>query len=304
VVGGLIAAKGGNMDVGFIGLGNMGQPMALRLLEAGHRLVVLDTRAEATEALVAAGAKAASSAKEVGASAGIVFLCLPKPQLVEEVAAAVAGGGEAKLIVDLSTTGPTIETALGGRLQEEGVALLDCPISGGPPKARAGTLSLMVSGQPAAVEKVRSLLDVFGTVFVVSDQPGASQVLKLLNNVLSFTALVASSEVLALGRKSGLAMTSMIEVINASSGRNSATMEKFPRNIMTGGYDFGGAVAIAKKDTMLCLDHARSMGVEMPISEAIAQALARVVDTCGPDVDITNIARYAADRSGVHFSTD
>ena len=292
------------MDVGFIGLGNMGQPMAMRLVDAGHRLMVLDTSAEAMQPLTAAGAKAAASPEEVGASAEVVFLCLPKPQLVEKVAIAVAAGGKARIIVDLSTTGPTIETALGARLKDAGIALLDCPISGGPPKARAGILSLMLSGQPAAVQKARSLLDMFGTVFVVSEQPGASQVLKLLNNVLSFTALVATSEVLALGRKSGLDMDAMIEVINASSGRNSATLEKFPRNIVTGGYDFGGAVAIAKKDTILCLDHARAMGVEMPVSEAIAEALARVVDACGADVDITNIARYAADRAGVSFSRD
>jgi 2-hydroxy-3-oxopropionate reductase len=282
----------------------MGQPMATRLLQAGHRLIVLDTRAEAMQALITAGAKAAASPEEVGAAADVVFLCLPKPQLVDQVGSAVAKGARAKIVVDLSTTGPGIEAELGARLKQAGILLLDCPISGGPPKAQAGTLSLMVSGEPEAIGEVRRLLDNFGTVFAVSDQPGASQVLKLLNNVLSFTALVASSEVLALGRKSGLDMDAMIEVINASSGRNSATLEKFPRNIVTGRYDFGGAVAIAKKDTMLCLEHAKALGVEMPVSEAVAEALARVIDACGADVDITNIARYAADRAGVSFSRD
>ncbi len=290
------------MELGFVGLGNMGQPMAARLLRAGHGLAVIDTRAEAMRPLLEAGARAAASPAEIGASCDIVFLCLPKPDIVAAVAPEVAGGGRAKIIVDLSTTGPRIETELGKRLAREGVRLLDCPISGGPPKAREGTLSLMVSGHPEAVAEVRPLLEVFGTVFVVADQPGASQVLKLLNNVLSFTALVASSEVLALGRKSGLGTEAMLAVINASSGRNSATMEKFPRNIVTGGYDFGGAVMIAKKDTMLCLEHARSMGVEMPIAEAVAAAVARVIEVFGPDADITSVARYAADRAGVDFA--
>lgn len=291
------------MELGFIGLGNMGQPMSARLLQAGHRLIVLDTRAEAVQPLAESGAEAAATAEDIGAKADVVFLCLPKPPVVEATAPAVAAGGRAKIIIDLSTTGPGTETQLAERLARGGVCLLDCPISGGPPKAREGTLSLMVSGDPDAVAKVRPLLNVFGSVFVVSDRPGASQVLKLLNNLLSFTALVASSEVLALGRKCGLDMDAMLAVINASSGRNSATLEKFPRNIVTGGYDFGGAVAIAKKDTMLCLEHAKAMGVEMPFGEAVAAAIARVIDTYGADVDITNIARHAAECAGVSFSS-
>ena len=213
------------MDVGFIGLGNMGQPMAMRLVAAGHKLIILDMRAEAMEPLAIAGAVAASSPEEIGAKTDVVFLCLPKPQLVDQVASAVATGGRTTIIVDLSTTGPTIEVELAAKLREKNIALLDCPISGGPSRAQAGTISLMVAGQPDAVDKARPLLDVFGNVFVVSNQPGLSQILKLLNNLLSFTALVASSEVLSLGRKSGLEMDVMVDVINASTGRNSASME-------------------------------------------------------------------------------
>lgn len=292
------------MEIGFIGLGNMGLPMTMRLVAAGHRPVVLDTRAEAMEAPVSAGASAATSPEEVGGRADIVFLCLPKPELVDRIATAVATGGRAKTIVDLSTTGPAVETELAGRLREGGIALVDCPISGGPGRAEAGTISLMASGEPEALARARPLLDIFGNVFVVGDKPGLSQVVKLLNNLLSFTALVATSEVLALGRKSGLEMDVMIEVINASTGRNSATQEKFPRAIMTGGYNFGGAIAIAGKDAALCLQHARAMGVEMPVGEAVADALTQVIEKYGENADITYSAMYAAERAGVRFSPE
>jgi 3-hydroxyisobutyrate dehydrogenase-like beta-hydroxyacid dehydrogenase len=290
-----------SMDVGFIGLGNMGQPMATRLVAAGCRLTVLDVRSEAMTPLVNAGARAAQSVEEVGDGVEIVFLSLPTPQDVEEVADRLAKGRRVKIVVDLSTTGATVERDLAQRLERCGITLIDCPVSGGPSGAKNGTLALILAGKATAVDKIRPLLEPLGKLFVVSESPGLAQIVKLLNNLLSLTALVATSEVLTLGRKSGLDTKTMIDVMNASSGRNSATSHKIPNHVMTGGYDFGIAVDLSRKDAMLCVEHAHALGLGLPVGELVGKTLVEVVEKYGKNVDLTYVARNAADRAGVEF---
>jgi 3-hydroxyisobutyrate dehydrogenase-like beta-hydroxyacid dehydrogenase len=219
-------------QIGFVGLGQMGGPMSRRLRAAGHALVVHDLRAEATDALVAEGAETASSPAEVADRAEVVLVSLPTPQVVREVALGPDGlihGDATRTYVDLSTTGQAVAMEVAAALAERGTLPIDAPVSGGVRGAINGTLAVMAAGPAAELERVRPLLEVFGRVFHVGDRPGLGQLMKLANNFLSASAIVATAEAVVLGVKGGLDPATMLDVINASTGRNTASEDKFPR---------------------------------------------------------------------------
>ena len=215
------------MEIGFIGLGNMGQPMARRLIEAGHHLTVFDTRREAAEALAALGASVATSPAEVADTVETVMASLPTPAIVSSVVAEIAKGKRVRRFVDLSTTGSQVAVANAAALARSNIVQLDSPVSGGVAGAVKGTLAVMVSGPQDHIDAVKDALAVFGKVFVVGAKPGMAQTMKLANNVLSATALAATAEAVVMGVKAGLDPAVMIDVINAGSGRNTASTDKF-----------------------------------------------------------------------------
>src|SRR5258708_21578071 len=185
------------MDIGFIGLGKMGFPMARRLIEAKHRLLVFDQRKEAVDQLVALGAEAASSPKDVADRAETVMGSLPSLQASLEVATGKDGVSEGKLIkrfVDLSTVGSHMAVRIHDLLAKRNIVQLDSPVSGGVGGAEKGTLAVMVSGPKADFETAKPALDVIGKVFFIGEKPGSAQTMKLANNFLSATAMVATSE--------------------------------------------------------------------------------------------------------------
>src|SRR6516165_8491590 len=213
------------MDIGFIGLGKMGFPMARRLIEAGHRLVVCDTRQEAVERLVALGAQTASSPREIADRVETVMASLPSLQASLDVATGAGGVVEGKRVrrfVDLSTVGSQMAVRIHDLLAKRNIVQLDSPVSGGVAGAEKGTLAVMVSGPRADFEAVKPALEVIGKVFFIGEQPGSAQTMKLANNLLSATALVATSEAVVMGVKAGLDPAVMIDVINAGSGMNTA----------------------------------------------------------------------------------
>ncbi|MFK4662032.1 3-hydroxyisobutyrate dehydrogenase-like beta-hydroxyacid dehydrogenase [Bradyrhizobium ottawaense] len=219
------------MDIGFIGLGNMGFPMARRLIEAGHGLVVFDTRKEVTGKLEALGAKPATSPKDVADQVETVMASLPSLQASLEVATGANGvieGSRAKRFIDLSTVGSAMAVKIHGLLAKRNIVQIDCPVSGGVGGAEKGTLAVMVSGPKAEFELLRPALDVIGKVFFIGEKPGAAQTMKLANNFLSATAIAATSEAVVMGVKAGLDPAVMIDVINAGSGMNTASRDKFP----------------------------------------------------------------------------
>ena len=209
------------MEIGFIGLGKMGFPMARRLIEAKHQLVVYDTRREAVDKLVALGAQAASSPKDVADRTETVMASLPSLQISLDVATGKDGvieGKRVKRLVDLSTTGSQMAVRIHGLLAKKNIVQIDSPVSGGVGGAEKGTLAVMVSGPRSEFELLKPALDVIGKVFFISEKPGAGQTMKLANNYLSATALVATSEAVVMGVKAGLDPAVMIDVINAGSG--------------------------------------------------------------------------------------
>lgn len=288
--------------LGFIGIGRMGGPMAGRLLDAGHSLCIFDANPETVKPLVARGAKLARSAADVASTAATVFLSLPTPPIVQAVVLGENGvihGSAVKTVIDLSTTGPSAAKSIAQALSERKIGWVDAPVSGGVPGAIKGTLAVMVSAPKATAEAVDPLLKVFGKTFFTGEKPGLAQVAKLGNNLLAAAAIVVSSEAVAMGVKAGLDPQVMIDIINAGSGRNSATQDKFPKAILTGTFDYGFATALSYKDVRLCIDEAEALGVPMVAGAAIRQMLAITNAKFGPDSDFTSIAKVVEEWAGV-----
>jgi 3-hydroxyisobutyrate dehydrogenase-like beta-hydroxyacid dehydrogenase len=285
-------------QVGFIGLGRMGEPMALRLIAAGYELVVHDVRPESVAKLVAKGARAAGSPAEVGAAVDTVLLSLPTPPIVREVAAKV-GTGKVKTVIDLSTTGATAAREIAAALAAKGITWVDSPVSGGVAGAVAGTLAVMVSGPRALCAELEPMLAVFGKFFFIGERPGMGQTMKLANNLLSATAMAATAEAVVFGVKSGLDPAIMCDVINAGSGRNTASMDKIPKQVITRKFAQGFATGLMFKDVRLCLEEAEAAGVPMPVATAVRALWARANDDLGADSDMTEITKLIERRAEV-----
>ncbi|HLM13253.1 MAG TPA: NAD(P)-dependent oxidoreductase [Reyranella sp.] len=291
--------------LGFVGVGRMGGPMANRLLDAGYRLCVYDVSDEATGPLVARGAELAASPAEVASMADTVFMSLPTPDVVREVALGGNGGlingSKVRTVIDLSTTGPGVATEVAGKLAERKIAWVDSPVSGGVIGAKAGTLAVMVSCPAPAYQKLEPVLKVFGKLFHAGEKPGLAQTAKLANNLLAATAMVATSEVMAMGVKAGLDAKVLIDIINASSGRNSASQDKFPRAILPRTFDFGFTTGLSYKDVRLCVEEAEAMGVPMVVGGAVREMLAVTRARFGAGSDFTYIAKVLEEWAGVEI---
>ena len=293
------------LPIGFVGLGQMGGPMTRRLRAAGHALLVHDVRAEAMEALVAEGAEAAGSPAAVAARAEVVLVSLPTPEVVHEVALGPEGlihGSAIRTYVDLSTTGQAVAVEVAEALGERGIVTLDAPVSGGVRGAVDGTLAVMAAGPAPELERVRPLLGVFGRVFHVGARPGLGQLMKLANNFLSATAIAATAEAVVLGVKGGLDPATMLDVINASTGRNTASEDKFPRQILTGRYAAGFTTGLLTKDLGLCAAAAAALGVPMPVAAEVYAQWQRAVVEQGANADITTIMRGIERAAGTRIA--
>jgi 3-hydroxyisobutyrate dehydrogenase-like beta-hydroxyacid dehydrogenase len=272
--------------------------MASRLLAAGHAVSVFDFSAASVAALAAKGARAATSAVDAATGSDIVMASLPSPAAVRSLATELAAVPGIALFIDLGTSGPAASQAMAAALSPAGIALVDAPVSGGVKGAAAGTLTLMIAGPAAATARAKPLLEVFGKVIVVGEKPGLGQTLKLANNLMSAASLAIASEAMAMGVKAGLDPAVMIEVINASSGRNSATQDKIPRHVLNRRFDFGFANALSFKDVRLCLDEAEALGVPMVVGAAVRQMLSITQQTCGPDADCTEMIKVVEQWAG------
>ena len=290
------------MDIGFIGLGKMGFPMARRLIEAGHQLVVFDQRKEAVDKLLAMGAQGASSPKDVADRTETVLASLPSLQASLEVATGENGVSEGKRVkrfVDLSTVGSHMAARIFDSLAKRNIVQLDSPVSGGVGGAEKGTLAVMVSGPRAEFELIKPALEVIGRVFFIGEKPGSAQTMKLANNLLSATAMVATSEAVVMGVKSGLDPSVMIDVINAGSGQNTASRDKFPRSILPRSFDFGFATGLMVKDVRLCLEEAKALGLSMEFAEAVGRLWEVVIREMGPESDFTSAIKTIEKAAGV-----
>ena len=287
---------------GFVGVGHMGGPMAARLLNAGKNVTVYDTDEQAVAALLAIGAEKAASPAEVANRVDSVLLSLPNPDIVKLVALGERGlseGTKAKTVVDSSTIGPRAAATVAEGLAKRSIAYVDAPVSGGVPGARAGTLAVMVSCPKTLLSGLKPVLSIFGKVFHVGERAGQAQTMKLANNLLSATAIAVSSEAMVMGAKAGLDPKVMLDVINAGSGRNSATQDKFPRSILPGTFDYGFGTGLAYKYIPLCVDEAESLGVPMVVGAAARELLAVTNSIYGSESDYTSICKVVESWTGI-----
>lgn len=290
------------MEVGFIGLGNMGFPMARRLIHQHHDVVAFDTRDAALERIVALGARPASSPKEVADRTETVMASLPTPTASLEVATGPAGvieGARVKRYVDLSTVGSRTATQIHDRLADRDIAAIDSPVSGGVGGAERGALAVMVSGPRAEFDVIRPALETIGRPFYVGAKPGSAQTMKLANNILAANVLAATAEVVVMGVKAGLDPGVMIEVLNAGSGATSASRDKFPRAILPRTFDYGFATGLMVKDVRLYLDEAEALGVPTEVAATIGRIWEATAADQGPDSDFTAVIKPLEKAAGV-----
>ena len=291
------------MKIGFIGVGQMGAPMAERLLAAGREVAVFDVNAAAVQPLVARGAVAAKSAREAAAGAEIVFACLPSPEISKSVALGpdgIAGVEGLRVYVETSTIGTAAIKAIAAGLGARGITVLDAPVSGGPRGARAGKLATMVAGDRAAFDRVRPLFDaIAGKVFYVGAEPGLAQITKLANNMISAAGMAVAMEAAVMAVKAGVDAHTLIDVVNASTGRNTATTDKFPQSILPRTFDYGGKLATMYKDVELCFAEARALGVPMWVGAAVVQLWFQAMTEGRGQDDYTTLIKTIEGWTGV-----
>src|SRR3954452_21373773 len=253
--------------IAFIGCGAMGAPIAERLIDAGYTVRVFDPRAEALKPLLGRRGMAATSPRDAASDAEVAFACLPSPEISRGAAFGidgVIGSASLRTYVEMSTIGSKTINEIAAELAKKNIVTLDAPVSGGPRGARAGTLSTMVAGEHAAFERVRPMFDALArNVFYVGDKPGLGQVTKLANNMISAAGMLAAFECSAMAVKAGVDARTLIDTVNASTGRNATTLDKFPASILTRSFDYGGKTSIMYKDVSLALQEAHDLGVPM-----------------------------------------
>jgi 3-hydroxyisobutyrate dehydrogenase-like beta-hydroxyacid dehydrogenase len=276
--------------IGWIGVGSMGHRMSRHLGVAGYPLVVAD--AVSTER-APPGSSVAKSNAEVAERAETVMLSLPDGKASEAVARelAAAKSRRVKTVIDTSTIGIKAAEAAASLLAAAGIEYVDAPVSGGTSGADKATIAIMLACAPATYERVKPLISLMGKPFYVGPKPGQGQAVKVLNNFLSATALAATSEAIAFGTGQGIDMKTILDIVNASSGRNSATDDKFPNRIMHGRFDAGFTAKLQLKDIRLYLENARAAGITDEIAKVVVDVWQRM-DAAVPGADITQMYPY------------
>lgn len=293
-------------SVGFIGVGKMGGPMARRLLTHGYELFVRDLDDAALKPFRdQAHVTVCTSPREVAEHAPVILLSLPLPKALEEVALGAEGISSARsgsLVIDLSTSGVKTSRTVAAELAVKGFKFLDAPVSGGVSGAEKGTLSVMVAGERDIYTVYQPLLSIIGkNVFYVGAEAGQGQAMKLVNNVLSATALVMTAEAMTAATKAGIPPTVALDILNVSSGRNSATQDKFPRDVITGKFDFGFLTELMLKDVKLFAELAEELGVPTLVSPAVVNAWRlAVTQGLGPR-DFTSLVQLFERWAGVEI---
>jgi 4-hydroxybutyrate dehydrogenase / sulfolactaldehyde 3-reductase len=269
------------MKVGFIGLGVMGAPMALNILKRGHELTVFDTNPQALARLVQAGAKQAGTAREVGAASDIVVTMLPEPQHVEQVVLGPNGLAEGLraggIVIEMSTIDPNTSRRVGDVLRQRGMELVDSPVGKTSEHAATGTLTLMVGGNREAIERATPVLNCMGTDTYYCGGPGTGHAMKMTNNLLATTIMIANTEALAIGAKNGLTLELMQEVMRTTMAWNQQLAVAMPKKAFLGDDSPGFAIRLACKDVRLACEAADLMGFEASVGRGAQATMERAM---------------------------
>lgn len=293
--------------VGFIGLGNIGEPMAERVLAAGHRLIVHDLSAERVGRLTAAGAMSAATPAALAAQCRAVLLSLPTSREVEAVTLGkdgiAAGGRTGLLVIDLTSGDPASSRAIAARLAASGIRYVDAGVSGGRAGAAVGTLGIMLGGAEADVEEARPLLECFGKSLTHLGAIGAGHLTKSLNNLVMAANMAALSEALCVAVKAGLEPKKVVAAISASSGGSWISQFRFPNFVLKGDFSGKGGMALSllQKDVGIACEAAKQQGLTLFVGALVQQMLLRIAHEIGPDLPNQSVARAIASWAGVSF---
>ncbi|MNZ10270.1 2-(hydroxymethyl)glutarate dehydrogenase [compost metagenome] len=295
-----------NESIGFIGLGAMGQRMARHLLEHGFGLELHDPDPQALAPLLARGARSHRSPREVADAAQIVLVCVPTPEIVEQVVLGENGvihGESVRVLVDHSTTGPSMARRLEQALKERGISALDAPLAGGVAGAEAGTLSVMVGGPADAYARCQPAFAAFGRkVLHLGDAAGLGQTLKLVNNMIVGATLVATSEAVLFGIKAGLDPQQVLEMLNASTARSYTSENIVAGTVLRREFDFGFRLDLMRKDIRLFLAEAEANGAPAFTCAVVKQFFDQAVNSGEPSRDMTRVVQVLEGLAGVRIA--
>ena len=292
------------MRIGFLGVGNMGQPMAGKLLDGGHELWVSDIREDAMRPLLERQARRAASPKALADACDTVVVSLPTLDIFRQTLVGPDGllaGTSLKTLINTCTVGGPFLAEIEQACAPRGVTVIDAPISGGVVGAKAGTLAVMFSGDPAKVAELTSVFRLWGpTVVVAGDKPGAAQIMKRTNNILCAVALVATAEAMTMATKGGIPPEAMLQVLNNGTGRNFMTMTLFPKTVMPGTFEFGATIDIIMKDVDLAIEQGEALGVPMWVCQAARLVIKHLAFQGHAQEDLSRVAQFIATaaRSG------
>ena len=281
-------------NIGFIGIGNMGGPVSKNLAAAGYHIVGYDIAGTAER--VPEGATVGRNAGDVATRSDIIMMSLPDGNVVQEVTEEIIATNDRRTtpIVDISTSGVAAARAASARCHDSEMEFYDAPVSGGVPGAVAGTISIMFAGSEEAFKRLKPVLETIGKPFLVGSEPGQGQAMKVLNNFLSATSMIATSEAIAFGEAVGLDLQLIVDVLNVSSGRNDATVTKFPTSIIPKTYDRGFTAKLLQKDIDLYRAAQDDAGTQNRVSKEIVEGF-REFYNADPDADITRIYPFVKD---------
>lgn len=286
--------------IGFVGIGNMGWPMAANLVKAGFDVAVCDVApGRAAQFAAEVGGRAAASAAEVARDADCVITIVPTSV---QVAEAVAAMGDAlapgALLVDMTSGQPGKTKEIAASLAQRGVAMVDCPVSGGVPRARTGELAIMAGGADADLDRAEPVLRAMGTSIHRCGPIGAGQAMKALNNLVSAGGFLIGIEALLIGQKFGLDAQKMVDVLNASTGMNNSTQKKFAQYVLSRRFDAGFTLDLMVKDLSIALEVGRETATPTPFAALCREMWASALAALGPGQDHTAMAKLSEQLAG------
>lgn len=287
--------KGWAMKIGVIGCGNMGGGMVAQLVSAGMDVSCFDPDAATRERMRAIGARVADTAKALAAGQQVIILSLPKAQVVESVMAEVAGEIEpGAIVLDTSTSTPAMSQAMAASGQNHGFSFVDGPVSGGPAAANAGTMTMLLAGDPRAIERLRPVTDILTAKTVTVGASGAGHAAKIANNMLCAANLVLVAEALRMCEAAGVAPEGLLEGVNAGSGRSGVSEVNFPKWVLNGAFDSGFTMGLMRKDVGLALDLAQQTGVSLDGFAGIADLWLNRSQAISDSADFNEITQLGA----------
>lgn len=293
-------SEGAIRRIGFVGIGNMGWPMAANLLKAGFAVTVADAvPGRARDFAREVGGQAAAGAAEAAAGADAVITILPTSQhvaaVVEEMLESLPAGA---VVIEMSSGVPGVTRQLAERLAAKGCAMADCPVSGGVPRARTGELAIMAGGEAAVLDRIGPVLEAVGSSVHRCGGIGNAQAMKALNNLVSAGGFLIGIEALLIGQKFGLDPALMVDVLNSSTGMNNSTQKKFKQFVLSRRFDSGFGLDLMVKDLSIALEVGRESGTPTPFAALCREMWASAGSLLGPGQDHTAVAQLVEQLGG------